>query len=69
MTHNDLISKADVCKRLDINVHTFYRYRRRYPDAFRTVQVGKKTYMRPETLERFLEHLEEEQAAERRAVA
>lgn len=56
-----LLSVDDVCRTLGINKHTFYAYRKRYP-AFRTVTVGNRTYMRPETLDAFLLELEEAQA-------
>lgn len=56
-----LLSLADVCRILDINEHTFYAYRKRYP-GFRTVKVGNRVYMRPERLDAFLRELETEQA-------
>jgi hypothetical protein len=51
----------EVCDLLDIKEHTFYKYRREKPD-FRTIKIGRKTYMRRETLDRFLEKEEERQA-------
>lgn len=58
---NKLLSVDDVCRTLGINRHTFYAYRKQHP-AFRTVKVGNRTYMRPETLDAFLLELEDEQA-------
>ena len=57
----DLLTVEQVCKLLDINDHTFYKYRREKP-YFRTVKIGRKTYMRRETLNRFLAKEEEAQA-------
>jgi hypothetical protein len=65
MTEHDLMSKAEVRKLLRISEHTFYTYRRKYPEHFRTVIVGSRTYMRRETLDRFVAHLEQAQAEER----
>lgn len=69
MTEHDLMSKAEVRKLLKICEHTFYTYRRMYPKHFRTVLVGSRTYMRRETLDRFIAHLEQKQADDRLAVA
>lgn len=56
-----LLSVDNVCRILDINRHTFYAYRKRYP-GFLTVKVGNRTYMRPERLDAFLRELEADQA-------
>lgn len=58
----ELLTKQEVMDFLDIGPHAFYRYRKQYP-GFRTVKTGGKTKMRRSTLLRFLEELEEHQAA------
>lgn len=58
--HNDLMTVDEVCKTLDITKHTFYRYRKERT-GFRTVKIGRRTYMRRQTLDKFLERMEEEQ--------
>lgn len=63
MAHHDLLTVKEACSELGIKEHTFYKYRRQYP-YFRTVKLGRRTYMRRETLDRFLEKLEQEQAEE-----
>lgn len=60
--HDGLLSVEEVCSRLGITGHTFYSYRKKYP-TFRTLKVGGKTYMRRETLERFLTDVENAQAS------
>lgn len=69
MTEHDLMSKAEVRKLLKISEHTFYTYRKKYPEQFRTVLVGSRTYMRRETLDRFIQHLEQAQAEKRLTAA
>lgn len=59
--HEDLLTVDDVCKQLGITEHTFYGYRKRYR-TFRTVKVAGLTYMRRETLAKFLAELEQLQA-------
>lgn len=61
MPHNDLLTVQEVCDQLGIKEHTFYRYRREH-SYFRTVKLGRRTYMRRETFDKFLERLEEDQA-------
>lgn len=61
MPNDYLMSVDEVCKALRITKHTFYAYRKKFP-AFKTVKVGGRTYMRPETLNRFLEQQEAVQA-------
>lgn len=56
-----LLSMQDVCDRLGIQPHTFYRYRRAYR-SFKTLKVGNRTYMRPATLDAFLIEKEQEDA-------
>lgn len=59
--HEDLLTVDAVCQQLGITEHTFYAYRKRHR-SFRTVVVGGRTYMRRETLDRFLAELEQMQA-------
>lgn len=58
----DLLPREEVQRILGIGPHTFYKYRQQY-SSFRTVKVGNRTKMRRGTLKKFLEEIEDEQAA------
>jgi hypothetical protein len=61
-TITELLSTEDVMRELKISRGTYWKYLREYPRQFKTSVMGRRRYMRRETLVRFIEFRERQSA-------
>jgi hypothetical protein len=61
-TITELLSTEDVMRELKISRGTYWKYLREYPRQFKTSVMGRRRYMRRETLVRFIEFKERQSA-------
>lgn len=60
-TSTELLSTEDVMRELRISRGTYWKYLREFPRQFKTSVMGRRRYMRRETLEKFVEFRERQQ--------
>jgi hypothetical protein len=61
-TITELLSTEDVMRELRISRNTYWKYLREYPRQFKTSVMGRRRYMRRETLAKFIEFKERQSA-------
>jgi predicted DNA-binding transcriptional regulator AlpA len=61
-TTTDLLSTDEVMRELRISRGTYWKYLREYPRQFKTSVMGRRRYMRRETLLKFVEFRERQEA-------
>lgn len=57
----ELLSTEEVMRELRISRGTYWKYLREFPRQFKTSVMGRRRYMRRETLEKFVEFRERQQ--------